>query len=167
MQQTVSLTVNGKPVSATVEGRTLLVQLLREILGVNRAAIFLKEPAGLFFGQKPGAGTSMSSRSRCAIGLPSGLIDHFELSFDAGIGGQLYRTGRILRRQGPEALASTEIQQEFELLGAEVAIPILDRETLIGMAVLDGRLTDSENRHLTHGQLGVAYAVRASIGRNL
>src|SRR5271163_2094339 len=32
MQKTVSLTVNGKPVSATVEGRTLLVQLLREQL---------------------------------------------------------------------------------------------------------------------------------------
>src|SRR6266446_8366086 len=32
MQKTVSLTVNGKPVSATVEGRTLLVQFLREHL---------------------------------------------------------------------------------------------------------------------------------------
>ncbi len=35
MQKTVSLTVNGKPVSATVEGRTLLVQLLRENLGLT------------------------------------------------------------------------------------------------------------------------------------
>ena len=35
MQKTVSLTVNGKPVTATVEGRTLLVQLLREILGLT------------------------------------------------------------------------------------------------------------------------------------
>src|SRR5204862_7801203 len=35
MQKTVSLTVNGKPVSATVEGRTLLVQLLREQLGLT------------------------------------------------------------------------------------------------------------------------------------
>src|ERR1700737_5138601 len=35
MQKTVSLTVNGKPVSATVEGRTLLVQLLREELGLT------------------------------------------------------------------------------------------------------------------------------------
>src|SRR5438552_8303709 len=35
MQQTVSLTVNGKPASATVEGRTLLVQLLREQLGLT------------------------------------------------------------------------------------------------------------------------------------
>ena len=31
----VSLTVNGKPVSATVEARTLLVQLLREKLGLT------------------------------------------------------------------------------------------------------------------------------------
>ena len=35
MQTTVNLTVNGKPASATVEGRTLLVQLLREQLGLT------------------------------------------------------------------------------------------------------------------------------------
>src|ERR1041385_447239 len=35
MQKTVSLTVNGKPASATVEGRTLLVQVLREQLGLT------------------------------------------------------------------------------------------------------------------------------------
>ena len=35
MQTTVSLTVNGKPATATVEGRTLLVQLLREHLGLT------------------------------------------------------------------------------------------------------------------------------------
>src|SRR5205823_12969190 len=35
MQKTVSLTVNGKPASATVEGRTLLVQLLRAHLGLT------------------------------------------------------------------------------------------------------------------------------------
>ncbi len=35
MQKTVSLTVNGKPASGTVEGRTLLVQFLRETLGLT------------------------------------------------------------------------------------------------------------------------------------
>ena len=35
MQKTVSLTVNGKKATATVEGRTLLVQLLREQLGLT------------------------------------------------------------------------------------------------------------------------------------
>ncbi|MXQ09514.1 2Fe-2S iron-sulfur cluster binding domain-containing protein [Alphaproteobacteria bacterium GH1-50] len=33
--ESLSLTVNGKPVSAEVEGRTLLVQLLRETLGMT------------------------------------------------------------------------------------------------------------------------------------
>jgi len=32
---TVSMTVNGKPVTATVEARTLLVQLLRESLSLT------------------------------------------------------------------------------------------------------------------------------------
>jgi len=35
MSLTVSMTVNGKPVSKTVEGRTLLVQFLREQLGLT------------------------------------------------------------------------------------------------------------------------------------
>jgi carbon-monoxide dehydrogenase small subunit len=35
MQTSVSLTVNGKKATATVEGRTLLVQLLREQLGLT------------------------------------------------------------------------------------------------------------------------------------
>ena len=35
MQQTVKLTVNGKPVSVTVDPRTLLVQLIRENLGLT------------------------------------------------------------------------------------------------------------------------------------
>lgn len=35
MTNTVSLTVNGKPLSATVEARTLLVHLLRENLGLT------------------------------------------------------------------------------------------------------------------------------------
>ena len=31
----ISMTVNGKPVTGTVEGRTLLVQFLRENLGLT------------------------------------------------------------------------------------------------------------------------------------
>ena len=36
-------------------------------------------------------------RSACAIGLAPGLLEHFELSLDGGIGGYLFREGRILR----------------------------------------------------------------------
>ena len=80
-------------------------------------------------------------RAVAAIGLSPGLLEHFELSLDAGIGGQLARLGRILRRDSDEARADAETQKEFELLGAQVAVPILDRETIVGVAVFDGRIT--------------------------
>lgn len=111
---------------------------LREMIGVNRAAIFLRQPA--LPGRKT-AGDEHLLKLACAVGLPSGLLQHFELSFEAGIGGHLHRSGRILRRNSPEAVSDPETQKEFEVLGAQVAIPIFDRESLVGIAVFDGRVT--------------------------
>ena len=136
--------------------------LLREILSINRAAIFLRQPfAG--FGNAPAVAESRRLRAACAIGLSSGLLQHFELSFEAGIGGHLFRLGRILRRSGEEARNDVETQKEFELLGAQVAVPILDRETVLGVAVFDGRITgeplvNSELELIFHllEQLGLA-----------
>src|ERR1700686_5352385 len=68
--------------------------LLREIVGVNRAAIFLREPMAIF-GGKPASEEGRCLRKGCAIGLPSGLLEHLELSFEAGIGGHIFRSGRI------------------------------------------------------------------------
>lgn len=112
--------------------------MLREILGVNRAAIFLR-PAASTFGGTPEEARRL--RSACAVGLPQGLLDHLELSLEVGIGGQLVRSGRILRRNSDDARNDIETQKEFELLGAQVAVPVLDRENLIGVAVFDGRIT--------------------------
>ena len=114
--------------------------LLREIIGVNRAVIFLRAPTG-GFGSKAPAAESRHFRSACAIGLSTGLLEHFELSPEAGLGGYVYRKGRIIHRDSDEAMDDPEMQKEFELLGVEVAIPILDRETLIGIAAFDGRIT--------------------------
>ena len=136
--------------------------LLREILGINRGAIFLRQPPGTF-GGAPTPAESRGLRAACAIGLSAGLLQHLELSFDAGIGGQLRRLCRILRRNSDEARADIEAQKEFELLGAQVAIPILDRETVLGAAVFDGRITgeplaNSELELIFHllEQLGLA-----------
>jgi signal transduction histidine kinase/CheY-like chemotaxis protein len=134
--------------------------LLREIVGVNRAAIFLREPAAAFAGVPTGE-ESRNLRKGCAIGLPSGLLEHFELSFEAGIGGHIFRSGRILRRNSEEARADMEMQQEFELLGAQVAVPILDRETLIGVAVFDGRVTGEP---LVNGELELIFHLLEELG---
>jgi signal transduction histidine kinase/ActR/RegA family two-component response regulator len=114
--------------------------LLREILSINRAAIFLRQPFGAF-GSDPVLAESRRLHTACAMGLSSGLLEHFELSFEGGIGGHIFRMGRVLRRYSEEARNDLETQKEFELLGAEVAVPILDRETVLGVAVFDGRIT--------------------------
>jgi signal transduction histidine kinase/DNA-binding response OmpR family regulator len=113
---------------------------LRKIVSINRAAIFLRQPYAAFDGVAAPE-ESRRLRAACAIGLSAGLLEHFELSFEAGIGGQLFRLGRILRRNGEEARNDPEALKEFELLGAQVAVPILDRDTLLGVAVFDGRVT--------------------------
>jgi signal transduction histidine kinase/DNA-binding NarL/FixJ family response regulator/GAF domain-containing protein len=116
------------------------LQFLRETLSVNRAAIFLNHPVTpLDEALSPEDGRQL--RAVAAIGLPSGLLEHFELSLDAGIGGQVARLGRILQRDSDEARADIETQKEFELLSARVAVPIPDRGTIAGVAVFDGRVT--------------------------
>jgi signal transduction histidine kinase len=127
--------------------------LLREILGVNRAAVFLRQPSPLLPGT-PAIADARRLRSACAIGLPPGLLEHFELSFEHGIGGHLFREGRILRRDSPEARADIEIQKEFELLGTQVAVPILDRETVLGVAAFDGRVTGEP---IANGELELVF----------
>jgi len=134
--------------------------LLREILGINRAAVFLRQPFASFGDT---LGESRRLRAASAIGLSSGLLQHFELSFEAGIGGHLFRLGRIIRRHGEEVRNDVEAQKEFELLGAQLAVPILDREALLGVAVFDRRITgeplvNSELELIFHllEQLGLA-----------
>ena len=114
--------------------------LLREIIGVNRAVIFLRKPPGVF-GVARGTHEDRRLRSVCALGLPAGLLEYFELSLEAGIGGYVHRKGRILQSNSEGARIDREIQKEFELMGGQVAIPILDRESLVGVAVFDGRVT--------------------------
>jgi nitrogen-specific signal transduction histidine kinase/DNA-binding NarL/FixJ family response regulator len=128
--------------SHTLDAESMLREfllLLREIIGVNRAAIFLRKPASL---QNEGsAGATQRLYSACAIGLAQGLLEHLELSIETGIGGYLFRSGRLLRRDNAEVIGDAQMRREFELLGAQVAVPILDRETLVGLMVCDGRVT--------------------------
>ncbi|HEU6447739.1 MAG TPA: ATP-binding protein [Verrucomicrobiae bacterium] len=113
---------------------------LREILSVNRAAIFLNRPVAPLT-EVLSPEDSRRLRHAAAIGLAPSLLEHFELSLDSGIGAQLCRLGRILRRDSDEARADSETQKEFELLSAQVAVPITSRDAIVGVAVFDGRVT--------------------------
>jgi signal transduction histidine kinase/CheY-like chemotaxis protein len=113
---------------------------LREILSVNRAAIFLNRPCTPLT-ETLSPEDSRRLRAVSAIGLSPGLLEHFELSLDSGLGAQLSKLGRILRRDSEEACEDGEVQKEFELLGTQVAVPIPGREGIVGVAVFDGRVT--------------------------
>ena len=116
------------------------LQFLREILSVNRAAIFLNRPCSPLT-EVMSPDDTRRLRVAAAIGISSGLLEHFELSLDTGIGAQVSRLGRILRRDSDEARMDAEAQKEYELLGAQVAVPIPNRDAIIGVAVFDGRVT--------------------------
>jgi signal transduction histidine kinase/DNA-binding response OmpR family regulator len=116
------------------------LQFLREILSVSRAAIFLNRPCSPLT-EVMSLEDTRRLRTAAAIGISSGLLEHFELSLDSGIGAQISKLGRILRRDSDEARMDGEVQKEFELLGAQVAVPIPNRDSIIGVAVFDGRVT--------------------------
>ncbi len=113
--------------------------LLRDILSINRGVIFLRPPLTSVAGLD--AADSRGLRAASAVGISSGLLQHFELSFQTGIGGHLFRTGRVLRRESEDTVLNPEAEKEFELLGGRVAVPILDRENVLGVAVFDGKIT--------------------------
>ncbi|NOS69532.1 MAG: response regulator [Verrucomicrobia bacterium] len=142
--QTISVLKNFSSIlSHSLDSDALLRQFLiqlREIVSINRAVIFLRPAEGVF-GNAASPEESRRLRAACSIGVPQGLLDQCALSLESGLGAQLQRLGRILRRNSDEARSSADTQREFELLGGQVAVPIMDRESLIGVAVFDGRIT--------------------------
>jgi signal transduction histidine kinase len=149
----------------SLDGRQLLgdaLQQLREALGINRAAVFLRRPSALNTDGVPSTDDHWL-RPAHTIGHEPGLIHEFPLSLANGIGNYLYRHARILRADQPDARANREITKEFATLGSAIALPIHDREMLLGVLVIDERITgggfaDDELAQLFHWleELGVA-----------
>jgi signal transduction histidine kinase/DNA-binding NarL/FixJ family response regulator len=134
--------------------------LLREILGLNRVAIFLRASPGAA-GAGETAGASQRLTSVCALGLSSVVLEHFELSLDAGVGGYIFRSGHVLRRDSAEVEGDPRMAREFDLLGVRVAIPVLDQESLIGVAMLDERVTGEP---MTNDELALIFRLLEQLG---
>jgi signal transduction histidine kinase/CheY-like chemotaxis protein len=116
------------------------LQFVREMLSVNRAVIFLNRPEAAL-AELPAPELGRSLRAVASVGLTGGLLEHFTLTLGAGLGAQVSKLGRIVRRDSPEILANPAAQKEFEMLGVQVAMPITSRDTFVGVAVFDARLT--------------------------
>ena len=151
-------TLLGSSLSTEALLKSFLLQL-REITGINRAAIFLRQPV---LGGEPGSVASgRFMRAASALGLSSGALESLELSLETGIGGHVFHHGRILWRDSADALNDSEIEREFSLLGAQVIVPILDRQTLVGVAAFDRRITGEA---LSREELEIIFHVLEEIG---
>ncbi|MEQ1850683.1 MAG: ATP-binding protein, partial [Chthoniobacteraceae bacterium] len=116
------------------------VQQLREALGVNRTAVFLRKAGALPADGAPSPDDQWL-RPAHTIGHDHTLIEHFPLSLSTGLGRHLSQHGRILRADSAEARSNREITREFQALGSAIALPINDREVLVGALLLDERIT--------------------------
>ncbi len=137
---------------------------VRDIVGVARIAVFLESPRDTLAGSTPGPRLSCAA----AIGVPADVIECFELSRTAGIGGCLVHSPRILLGGAdPSSLLGTtdqKIQREFEILGCDVAIPITDRTRTVGVAMLGGHFT---GRPFTSDELQLLFLLMEELGSAL
>ncbi len=120
---------------------------LREVISVNRIAILLRKPGIPLPGLSATWNEDTTLDCICSIGIEADLFQYFQINLSNGIGGMVAQSGRILKADYENDLFSeenSEINHEFELLGCEVAIPIVDRERCLGIALIGGRLTGSQ-----------------------
>ena len=104
------------------------VEHLREILGVNRVALYVTDPAG---GQRLVRAFTSGFDAKASPAL--------ELSLDDGIGAYIQRHGLAIAAGGPMA-SDPASRREMDLLGASFAIPVRTRDQLMGVLLIGPRL---------------------------
>lgn len=141
-----------------------LVEQLAEILGVVRIALFLESelqaaPVSAAIGPDP--------RLACAasVGISPDVTACFDLSRDGGLGRLMTQRRGVLSRYSPhfqtELQGDFRILQEFEVLGCDMALPIRDRDKVLGVAVLGERIT---GQPFTNEELNLAYFLMGELG---
>jgi len=120
------------------------LKLMREFLGVSKLAIFTRPlPNGLFTDEAAQADPQLTIAA--SAGIAPQVIELLRLTLDSGIGALLATEARILRRahlfDGLVTDYDGRIAREFELLGTEVAVPMLDDDQLLGLLTFSGKIT--------------------------
>lgn len=142
--------------SLSIEGMLQeFLAMLRNIVGINRAVIFVRRP--------PTAGTQEESRQLRAVasvGVAPGVVEHVELSTDSGTGRFFGQNLRILRRDS-DAATDIDMQREFQVLDMQAAVPLLARDYLAGVLMLDSRLTGEA---LANSELELVFHLLEEVG---
>lgn len=136
------------------------IMKLRDQISFSRIGIFLETDRNTSFSEKR---SSNALKCIASFGLPSDLVDCFQLSRDMGIGKVIMDDSRILSactRAETDAL-NPAIRKELAILGCQIAIPISDREGPIGVAILSGPVT---GRQYDEEELQLLYLLMEELG---
>ncbi len=137
------------------------LRLVGALVGVGKLAIFIRPIHGSFL-----AGESLETDDQltvaCSSGMPQTIVEHFRLALDSGIASRLAREVRVLRRSEPTGDA--RIDREFELLGSEVAVPMIDDDQLVGVLTFSGKITGEP---LGNDELELVYQLASQISQAL
>lgn len=146
---------------------TEFLRLLRELLGVGRLAFYMRDVRMDLFGSQPTTAGPLLVMAAGA-GIPQAVGDHLRLTTSEGLGANLAREMRILQRarvSDPRAAEyDAQVAREFDLLGTEVAVPILDNDQLLGVLTFGGKITGDQ---VSADELELAYHLMAHLAQAL
>lgn len=111
------------------------LRLVREFLSVGKLALLTRPVENGLFAR---SASGDQFRVACSEGVAPQVVEHFFLALTGGIGGRLSREACILRR---DQAGDRRTEREFELLGAETAVPMFDNDQLVGILTFSGRIT--------------------------
>jgi signal transduction histidine kinase len=152
----------GHVLGKNLDQRALLkefLHFLRELLGVGKLALLTRPYHNDLFTER----LALEQRHlaiAASHGIAPDLVEHLRLSLDFGIGGRLERDARILRRAAPDH--DPQAAREFELLGADVAVPMFDNDRLLGALTFSGKITGEA---LTNEEMEMVYHLLAQLGQ--
>ncbi len=158
----------GQVLGKNLDEKALLeefLHFLRELLGVGKLALFTRPYHNDLFTDR----LTLEQRHLAIAtshGIAPNLVEHLRLSLDFGIGSHLEREAKILRRAThADALApdhDPQVAREFELLGADVTVPMFDNDQLLGALAFSGKITGEP---LTNEELEMVYHLLAQLAQ--
>jgi len=158
----------GQVLGKNRDERALLAEFLnfvRELLGVGKLALFTRRYQNDSFTER----LTLEDRQLTIVssyGIAPNVVEHFRMNLDFGIAGWLRRETKLLRRTLAADTAAPDhdpqVVREFELLGAEVAVPMFDTDQLLGVLAFSGKVTGEP---LANEELELVYHLMAQLAQ--
>ena len=158
----------GQVLGKNLNERALLAEFLNfvhELLGVGKLALFTRQYHNDLFTER----LTLEDRQfaiTSSHGIAPNVVEHLRLNLDFGVAGRLSREAALLRRATEaDPLApghDPQIGREFDLLGAEVAVPMFDTDQLLGVLAFSGKVTGEP---LANEELELVYHLLAQLAQ--